>query len=233
MSENTRASVGIIGAGGRMGESLCRLIGESKDLTLGFGFVRSNKGADSGDGFVSSWLDAPSDINAVIDFSSPELFLEALDFCVERKILFVSGTTGLTEAHFQKLEEASKKIPVLWASNMSLGVQFVNRLLASFSELPEDFKFQMSEWHHIHKKDAPSGTAITLQKSLQKILAEALPNIVSHREGEIFGIHEIEARSNEEVITLKHEALNRDVFSKGALVAVRSLLNKPAGRYYL
>lgn len=233
MSENTRdlisaVGVGVVGAGGRMGESLCRLIGESKDLSLGFGFAR-----DAKNGFVSKWTDVPNGVKAIIDFSSPELFLEALDFCVEHKILFVSGTTGLEEEHFQKLEEASKKIPVLWASNMSLGVQFVNRLIANFSELSEDFKFQMSEWHHVHKKDAPSGTAITLQKSLQQVVAESLPKIISHREGEIFGVHEIEARSNEEVITLKHEALNRDVFSKGAIAAVRGLLDKPAGRYYL
>ena len=116
---------------------------------------------------------------------------------------------------------------------MSLGVQFVNRLLAHFAQLPEGFQLQMSEWHHIHKVDAPSGTAITLQKSLQEVVADTLPEIISHREGEIFGIHEIEAKSNEEIITLKHEALNRDVFSKGAITAVRGLLGKPAGRYYL
>jgi len=226
MSENTRSNIAVIGAGGRMGESLCRLINNDKALSLSFGFGR-------GDGHVSNWNAANKETEVVIDFSSPDLFLEALDFCVKNQIAFVSGTTGLNDSAFGKLNEAAKEIPVLWASNMSIGVQFVNRLLSEFSQLSSDFNFQISEWHHVHKKDSPSGTAITLQKTLQDVVADKLPAIKAFREGEVFGIHEVEAKSNEEIITIKHEALNRDVFSKGAIVAAKSLIGKLPGRYYL
>ena len=98
MPENTQSNIAIVGAGGRMGESLRSLIGKDKDLNYAYGFGR-------GEGLVGDWSKADAKISALIDFSSPVLFLQALDFCVQNKIPFVSGTTGLNHIAFDKLND--------------------------------------------------------------------------------------------------------------------------------
>jgi 4-hydroxy-tetrahydrodipicolinate reductase len=214
----------LVGAQGRMGKELQKTLRKTKGLSFSGGLARESKGK-----VVSDFLFVVDQPDIVIDFSSPETFLLSLHWSVKNKIPFLSGTTGLKSRHFTVLKKASQKIPVLWTANTSIGVQMVKDILRS-TPLPKSFDVQMTEWHHIHKKDKPSGTAI----ALQKILAQKRKNLrqpKSIREGEIVGTHRIEIISNEEVITIEHRALRRAVFAKGAVEAGRWLAKQKQGLY--
>lgn len=216
----SKLKVFIAGSTGRVGLELQNLCSESKNFELV--------------GLSNSKQPIPEKINAdvVIDFSSPDAFDSILEACQNEGIPFVSGTTGLSPKQFEKMEKASQVIPVCWASNMSLGVAFINKLLKTFGEL-EGFDFQIEEIHHRHKKDAPSGTAITLQKTLQAAVKEKVPEPLSLRGGGVFGVHKIWAFSEEEVISLEHQALNRRVFAKGALKVAQWIKTKSPRMYQI
>ena len=214
----------IVGAQGRMGQEIQKVLKKTKGVVLSGGIARKPKGL-----FVSSFDDVKHKPDLVIDFSSPEMLTQTLQWCEAKKVPLLSGTTGLSEKHFSALKKASKKIPVLWTANTSIGVQMVKDILRALP-LPGHFKVQMTEWHHIHKKDKPSGTAIVLQNILNEKRAK-LPKPKSIREGEIVGTHRIEISSGEEVITIEHKALRRAVFARGAVEAGVWLANKRAGFY--
>ena len=209
----------IPGSNGRMGKSLVKLLSEKKQEV-----VELDRNSD---------LDAITlgAKNIVIDFSSPEFFDKILDWSVSNEVPFVSGTTGLTDEQFNNLSNAGKKIPVLWAPNMSLGVAFVNKLISKFSEIAEDFDFQIEEFHHRHKVDQPSGTGIFLQETLKKAVNKDVPEVLSVRGGGIYGVHKVWAMSEEETISIEHQALNRDVFASGAIKCANWLIDKKSGSY--
>jgi 4-hydroxy-tetrahydrodipicolinate reductase len=163
-------------------------------------------------------------------FSLPEFFDECLSYAVKNKIAFVSGTTGLTTAQKAKLKKASNSIPVLWSSNMSLGICVLNKMLQTLSALNE-YDFYIEETHHSLKKDAPSGTALTLQHNLEKAIAKKTKDVFSLRGGGVFGQHRIVVLGKEEVLTLQHDALNRTVFARGALVCAKWISKKKKGFY--
>jgi 4-hydroxy-tetrahydrodipicolinate reductase len=170
-------------------------------------------------------------VDAVIDFSSGEGFDSALSWCLKTKTPLVSGTTGLGAGLETQLSEAQKSIPVLWSPNMSIGVQWLKSVLAAASSVERHFQFQIEEVHHQHKKDAPSGTALLLQGALEKAVGRDLPAPVSIRGGGVFGVHKVWAMGEDEVITLEHQALNRTVFARGAVMAALWLKDQSAGRY--
>ncbi len=214
----------IVGAQGRMGLEIQKIIKKTKGALFCGGIARTAKGS-----LLTSFKDLNYKPDLVIDFSSPDMLMQSLFWCQQNKVPLLSGTTGLTETHFVALKKASKKTPVLWTANTSIGVQMVKDLLRSLP-LPGHYKVQMTEWHHIHKKDKPSGTAIVLQNILNEKRA-GLPKPKSIREGEIVGTHRIEISSNEEVITIEHKAVRRAVFARGAVEAGIWLANKRPGLY--
>ena len=176
-----------------------------------------------------------NDISAVIDFSSPEGFVTCIDFCVENKLPFISGTTGLGEKHLDSVRTAKKSIPILLASNMSIGVanlkSSIERYLLSIST---PSKCKIIEIHHLNKKDSPSGTAIEIQSFLENFSGSKIDSPVemqSHRIGEIFGIHRIVFENEEGITTFQHIANSRNVFARGALQAARWLHSKEIGEY--
>jgi 4-hydroxy-tetrahydrodipicolinate reductase len=214
----------VVGAQGRMGQEIQKVLRKTKGAVFSGGISRKPKGS-----LVTDFGEVKLKPDLVIDFSSPEMFMQTLKWCEAKKIPLLSGTTGLSEKHFLALKKASQKIPVLWTANTSIGVQMVKDVLRALP-LPGHFKVQMTEWHHIHKKDKPSGTAIVLQNILKEKRAK-LPKPKSIREGEIVGTHRIEISSGEEVITIEHKALRRAVFARGAVEAGVWLANKRAGFY--
>lgn len=216
----------ISGALGRMGQEIQALIKADKNLKYVGGFDRKD---DKAQGIVSSLAEAPSDIDVIIDFSLPEAFNQIVEWSVEKKISLVSGTTGISDSQKNKLEEASKEIAVLWAANMAPGVHVVKQLLRQIKLLSQ-FDIQMTEYHHIHKKDKPSGTALMLQKELDQ-RRDNLPEPLSIRGGGIFGIHKVDFMAPEEVITIEHQALSRTVFARGAVDVAQWLSKKPKGLY--
>lgn len=214
----------VVGAQGRMGQEIRKVIAKSKGTTFAGGIARVTSGK-----IVADFSQVESKVDLVIDFSSPEMFNKSLAWSVETKTPFLSGTTGLKAKDFAKLKLAAKKIPVLWTANTSVGVQMLKDILNKMP-LPRAYKVQLTEWHHIHKKDKPSGTAIVLQNILNKKRKD-LPHPKSIREGEIVGTHRIELVSKEEIIVIEHKALERAVFARGAVDTGRWLHRQNKGLY--
>ncbi len=215
-----KIKVGLFGATGRMGKEIIAVIESTKNLEVLLALGSKDKVDVKKAKLVDVW----------IDFSTPEALVNILKLAVANKTPVVCGTTGLNEKQKKSLQVAAEKIPILWSSNMSLGVAVVNEALKVFSSL-KNFDFQIEEIHHIHKKDKPSGTAITMQENLQKAVGRKLPEPLAIRGGGVFGVHKIFAMSEEEVITFEHTALNRQVFAKGAVQMASWLCNKKPGFY--
>lgn len=163
-------------------------------------------------------------VDAIIDFSSPTGLLAAIEMALALKVPLVSGTTGLNEEHFEKLHLASSQIAVMHSPNFSIGMAALFSALEQLKNLP-GATFEILETHHIHKKDAPSGSALKLQKILKGA------SITSERTGEVVGEHEVVIRFASESLTLRHSVQSRRAFAEGALLSVKFLLDKPAGYY--
>lgn len=213
-------NVGLLGISGRMGQEIAEVLKTTPGVKLTYSPLRGEK-----------WnTQKASEVQVWIDFSSPEALQELLKKVKDKPI--VSGTTGLSESEHKILKKQSAKQPILWASNMSLGVAVLNEALHAFKAISH-FDFQIEEFHHNKKKDNPSGTAITLQENLKKAVQKKLPEPIGIRGGGIFGIHKIHAMSDEEVVTFEHTALNRRVFAKGAVMAATWLVKKSPGYYQI
>ena len=140
------------------------------------------------------------------------------------------GTTGLTEENLRQLKVLSQKIPVFYDTNFSLGVHIVRKLIKHLPQACANFDISIFESHHASKKDAPSGTAKTLANDIKERCGSSKDvTILSHRGGGIRGKHSIIFASQNEVITLQHEALDRSVFAEGALKAAQWCLDKTNG----
>jgi 4-hydroxy-tetrahydrodipicolinate reductase len=187
----------------------------------------------------------------IIDFTVPKCTLEVLDIASKLKKRVVIGTTGFTKKEENLIKKFSKKIPILKAGNMSLGINLLMYLteIASGS-LGKNFKSKIFEVHHKHKKDYPSGTALMLGKGIAVGKNKNFYNLIgkkylnkknfpygnkinfnSLRRGEIIGEHEVKFSSGKEIITLNHEAFDRALYSEGALSAAKWLMNKKPGLY--
>ena len=211
--------VALSGSTGRMGQALQELIKNTK----GFKVTEEAHGGCS----PSSW--DPKNLEGVIDFSLPPLFSETLSWCVTYKKPLVSGTTGLTAKQKKNLEQAARKIPICYATNMSWGVWLVKNWIKTLSP-PSSFQIVLEDIHHKNKKDQPSGTALSLKSSFSPSLKRKV-KVISERRGREFGTHRIILRGEEEEILLQHKAFNRQVFAKGALRALKWLKGRPPGLY--
>jgi len=189
--------------------------------------------------------------NLIIDFTVPKCTFEVLKIASKLKKRVVIGTTGFTKREENLIKKYSKKIPILRAGNMSLGINLLMYLTEIASKsLGNNFLSKVFEVHHKHKKDHPSGTALMLgkgiavgkNKNFYKLIGKkylnkkSFPygkkiNFNSLRKGEVVGEHEVTFSSGKEIITLNHEAFDRALYSEGALTAVKWLMNKKAGLY--
>lgn len=217
-----------------MGRALLRLATEVSALQVVAAVTRSGRvDADIAvPVFASSALaDAPA-FDVAVDFSLPEGFDVMLSACRARGAALVSGTTGLSAAQLAVLDAAASGIPVLWAANFSLGVVVLEDLARRAAQALAGWDVDIVESHHVHKKDAPSGTALALGQAVASVRASA-PNYASLRAGDIVGEHTVQFTGPGERIELVHRATNRDIFARGALHAATRLAGKPAGRYLL
>lgn len=180
--------------------------------------------------FAAHAFDRVPDFDVAIDFSLPEAFDGVLALCRARGKALVSGTTGLGEAQREAMAAAATAIPIVWASNFSLGVAVLEDLARRAAQALPDWPIAITEIHHVHKKDAPSGTAITLAKACESVRGVA-PPIESHREGEVIGDHRLVLAGPGETLELAHHAASRDIFAQGALVVASRLAGRPPGRY--
>ena len=178
---------------------------------------------------------ALSDISAVIDFSSPKGFIDAVNFCIENQLPLVSGTTGLIEDQLELINTAKKSIPILIASNMSIGIANLKCAIEAYLlSIKVTSKCKILEIHHINKKDSPSGTALEILNFLENLpenKIDGLIDVQSLRVGNVFGMHRVEFKNEDGVTTFQHIANSRDVFAIGALQAARWINLKKNGQY--
>ena len=229
--KNTRLV--IFGASGRMGRALLRIAAVDNRFDLVAGVSGSNVPPFEGKVcplFTINQLERLPAFDIAIDFTQPEAFEAILEFCKIRNTALISGTTGLNDQHRERMAETAKDIPVLWASNFSLGVAVLNDLVRRAAKILETWGVDIIETHHVHKKDAPSGTALTLGQSVEQGAGQ-VPNYVSHREGEVIGDHTVKFNGPGEFIELRHNALDRDIFVRGALEAAYRLREKSPRLY--
>ena len=202
-----------------------------------------------GNGNYKDLKEIVNKIDGIIDFSHFSLTEEILKYAIEINSPLVIATTGHTDEQKLKIEEASKKIAILKATNTSLGVNIMNQIVSYATKLLADFDIELIEKHHNRKIDAPSGTAATLLEVINESLSEK-KNFVYGREGNkksekneigvhairagnIVGEHTVIFSSGDEIIEIKHEALSRKIFADGAVKAILSLTNKPSGLYLM
>lgn len=221
----------IHGANGRMGQALQRLAEQVGGCRV-VAAVSRKVGPRVIDGipqFAASELAGAPEFDAAIDFSLPEGFDAILGLCMERGKPLVSGTTGLTEAQLAAMEAASTRIPLVWASNFSLGVAVLHDLVERAARALPGWDCDIVEAHHTRKLDAPSGTALTLGSAAGQ--GGATPHYASIRAGDIIGEHLVQFTGEGERIELVHRAGNRDMFARGALHVARRIQGRPPGRY--
>lgn len=221
--------IGVNGASGRMGTRILALAEASKEFQIEGRF-------DIGGERLSAEALKKRGGGVLIDFSSPAGTLEAVSCAEAAGWGLVVGTTGLEEKAHEVLKKSAARIPVVVSSNMSVGVNVMLMLLETASKkLPKDFSVDMTEAHHIHKKDAPSGTAsmlaIKVAESRGLDLQALLKSIKVIREGEIIGDHSVTFDGPQETIEIKHHAKSRDIFAQGALLAARFVASAKPGFY--
>lgn len=170
-------------------------------------------------------------ITGVIDFSSPPLFEKTLQWCIKNNKPFVSGTTALSPSQKRRLKAGSKKIPLFYEENMSWGIWQIRKWIKNFYPV-EGLQWSLEDIHHKYKKDAPSGTALKLRAEFPPGVQKKL-KVISHRRGREFGTHRLVFEGFEETIKIEHQALNRKLFARGALTALRWLIHRPPGLYTL
>ena len=234
------ANVFIIGRNGRMGTLI-----EEEAKKLGHDVVG---GVDQENKVINFDLD----IDIAIDFSLPAVLFQYLDDLIIHKIPVISGTTGFTQEHMMRIKEASEFIPIMHATNYSIGVNALIKLVKSASEILKDkSEVEIIEKHHRYKKDSPSGTAVTLGETVAKTRQEKLNDISRYgrngiddkreseiafhslRGGNIIGDHTVEFIMENEIVSLRHEALNRSIFAEGAVSVINFLSKKKSGFYHV
>ena len=247
-----KIKLAITGCMGRMGQQLIK--SSKKDRKLKLKALTENRNLNKKIyGIVVKENNEISfkNIDVIIDFTVPKCTLEVLKIASKLKKRVVIGTTGFTNKDEKLIYNFSKKIPILKAGNMSLGINLLMYLTEITSRsLGDNFDSKVLEIHHKHKKDYPSGTALMLgkgiaigkNKNFYSILGKKFLNknkfpygkkinFNSIRKGEIIGEHEVNFSSGKEIITLNHEAFDRSLYSEGALTAAKWLMKKKAGLY--
>ena len=204
----------INGANGKMGRALVRLIGENPQLGLTLAATR-----EAGE-------EINTEFDIVIDFSTPQGAQEAFLLAKLHHKAFLTGSTNLPATFLFQMQQ-EEKIPVFYAPNVSLSVYFFTQLAKQAAQMYNGYNLQLHEIHHIHKKDAPSGTA----KRLADVLNFPTEQVTYERIGETVGTHEIQFSSPFDEITLTHKATNRDLFAQSAL-EIASWLTTCAGGFY-
>ncbi len=247
-----RINLAITGCLGRMGRQIIKSSKNNKEfkivsLTENRNITKKISGINPELNTMSAFKKA----NVIIDFTIPRCTLQVLKIASKLKKRVVIGTTGFSKKEENLIKKYSKKIPILKAGNMSLGVNLLMYLteIASRS-LSNNFLSKVYEVHHKHKKDYPSGTALMLGKGVadgknkdfysligKKYLNKnTFPygkkiNFNSIRKGSVIGEHEVKFSSGKEIVTLNHESFDRALYSEGALTASRWLMRKKPGLY--
>ncbi len=244
---------GIVGATGRVGQLLVKIIKE-KDLELGSVIFEGKSDLEFPDGCVvtNDFKTFLENCDVVIDFSAPSATEKLFETAIENKLnkAMVIATTGFNDHQKNLLIKASETMPVLYATNMSLGIAVLNKVVEMVSKTLENFEIEIVEMHHRYKKDAPSGTALTLAEhcakarnlDLEKVRVSGRDGIIGERSkdeiavmalrgGDIVGRHTVGFYNDGEFLEFNHTATSRETFAQGAIKVALWLVNQKAGFY--
>ncbi len=175
-----------------------------------------------------------SNPKVLIDFTAPAGVVEHLEYCLQHNIAMVIGVTGFTEEQFKLIEQSATKIPIVLSANMSIGVNICYKLLAHAAKLFDNsWDVKISDVHHQHKKDSPSGTAKHMARVIaaERGIDTSSIEIISERRGEVVGEHAVIFTNETETVTINHTANTRDIFAIGAVNAARWIQGKKPGFY--
>ncbi len=235
-------NIGLCGSTGKMGQMIIQKIDGLDSCKISATFSQKNQ--------IEDFIKFCQNSDVIIDFSNSEILDKLLDYAEIYQNKLIIGTTGLLANQFARLNKLSKKLAILYSTNMSLGAN----LLAILSEqvaqiLDKSYNIEIQECHHRMKKDAPSGTAIMLGKAVAKARnldfdqvavydrsltgqrLESEIGITAVRGGMVHGEHQILFLGDDEILSLKHQALNKASFADGAILAALWIFDKPAGMY--
>jgi 4-hydroxy-tetrahydrodipicolinate reductase len=250
----------VIGAAGRMGRRIIALAAEAGQLEIVGAIDAENHPETGKDAGLLAGTEAlgvdlghswPEATDVAIDFSLPEGADQTLQHCTERGIALVMGTTGLSPEQQAAVRAAAEQIPVIYGTNMSVGMNVLFSLVGKIAAmLGPDYDIEIVEQHHHFKKDAPSGTALTLAENICTATGRDFPDCLTHgregkdaqrkagtigmhaiRAGDITGVHSVMYGAQGETITLNHTAHSRETFVRGALRAAPWLVGKNPGLY--
>lgn len=227
----------LVHGAGRMARRVLHHLPDFKHLEL-IGLVSRTRPEDKPEiKWYPSLLELNTAADLLIDFTLPGGTQIAADWCGSNNVALLSGTTGLTQEDVAALKNASLKVPVLWAPNLSHGVALMKALVRQAANaLDPSVKVTIDDIHHIHKLDAPSGTALALADAVKEGRVgppreQSEPVFSSVREGDVVGEHTVRFALPDEVVEITHKALDRDVFARGALRAAQWLVQQAPGYY--
>ena len=242
---------GIVGATGRVGQLLVKILKESNEKIGAVMFTGAQTIEFDEDTIITN--DANTlleNVDVVIDFSAPVATEKLLEAALNNPKPLVIATTGLNDHQKNLMIEVSKKAPILYATNMSLGVAILNKLVAMVSEKLRDFDIEIVEQHHRYKVDAPSGTALTLAESCAKARGLELKDVIvtgrsghvgartkdeigvfAVRGGDVVGRHTVGFYNDGEFLELNHTATSRETFARGAIKVAKWIVNQNPGLY--
>ena len=234
-------NVCVPGISGKMGMEIAKLIlSDKSNIYLSAGVIRDkNKKSDSlysniDSKIITSDLDsAVSSCDVCVDFTRPEYSMEIIESCVKHNKKLVIGTTGYTDDQIQRIELLSKEIPILKASNMSIGINLCLKLAEKISSAVGDKSdIDIIEHHHKHKVDMPSGTSLAFEDVIKKKL-ENEKDVKHHclRVGNIVGDHMVKFTLENESIEINHRSFDRKIFAEGAILASKWISDKEKGLY--
>jgi 4-hydroxy-tetrahydrodipicolinate reductase len=232
--------IAINGSKGKMGQALIEAINSSSQSDFGAGF-------DKGDNLI----DSISNFEVLIDFSRPEASLNALAVCKDAGKAMVIGTTGFTDSELELIGQASKEIPIVFAPNMSVGVNLTLKILETSAKvIGPDSSIEIIEAHHRYKVDSPSGTALKMGEVIANALGRNLSECAvygregieeprdmntigfsSIRGGDVVGEHTVAFFMDGERIEITHKASSRMIYANGAVRAANWLSDKSSGLY--
>ena len=230
--------VGITGFTGRMGQAIAQTIDVHPNACLAGGVTRPHTVPPADEESPLIITDNPQELfpqcDVIVDFSHPSVVPIYARLAAEAGKAFMSGTTGLEEETLSVFKETAKKVPVLYASNTSLSLVVTKQVAKLTAKLLKDYDYDVSilDKHHKWKKDAPSGTALSLGKSvLEGNKGKKMPSFASVRSGSIIGEHEILFAGKGDTITLHHSVTDRRIFAQGAVHAAIWLSAQKVGFY--
>ncbi|CAL4319472.1 4-hydroxy-tetrahydrodipicolinate reductase [Buchnera aphidicola (Chaitophorus populicola)] len=254
--------ISISGALGKMGKCLIQEIKNFKTLCLNSIIIKKDKNITNNNKKtlqnlkknkikVYTEINNHKDFDVLIDFTNPKNTMKNVNFCYKYNKKIIIGTTGLSKENYLDIKEKSKKISILYSTNFSIGINLIlNLLKITTKQIGKDSDIEIIESHHRHKIDSPSGTALTLGKSIAKHMKLNLDDIAvynrnhsnyqrkkneigfsSIRAGETIGKHSILFSTQGENITITHQAFNRKSFAHGALKSAIWIYNKKNGLF--